>query len=335
MLERIRKAAEIIASRETELAEIAQVIRDGGAPASSAEKGLILPVKRRGLDISVCGVDGGLIYERLHGMDLLLSRAVAVNFTYEDSSMKSHSHFPSKFPEHSLDIGTGLDEHESMLWKSLLRLQAEVSVAISALEKSDPDILLMDGSILPLPSDRPAESSPLFPVYEGVVTLYRKLYAECGKRNCQLVGVIKDTRAKRLVESVGCRLGVGDTLLASHLLGEDERTCAMSYSDHSQPVLKDLQDFSYNVKVFYLRPSKDDLPLRIEFLDCGKSADDVASVLCSLSSVSRTFAYPAVLIEADMCAAMNPVDMESVKKQLFALSNGTIRPLRRNCRPFR
>jgi len=337
MLEKIKQVAQMIIGRESKLAERASQIKSSGIiPACTAESKLVFPVSDSGLDCSVCGIDGGLLYERLHGIDLLLGRAVAVNFVYEKSAVKSFSHFPSRFPEHSLELKSGLDEHEAGLWKSLFRLKKEISVAISTLDKFSPEIILLDGSILPLPSDRPAESSSLFEEYIELVSLFGKLYSECKKRDCILAGVIKDTRAKRLVELVDKSLDVPDTVFAGHLLDEKERTCAFSYSDNkSQPVLKDLEEHSGTLKVFYLRPSKEDIPLRIEYLDCGKSADEIASSICSLSSVSRSFAYPAVLIEADLCAAMDSVEMEGVKKQLFALSKGGIRPLRRNSRPFR
>jgi hypothetical protein len=88
-------------------------------------------------------------------------------------------------------------------------------------------------------------------------------------------------------------------------------------------VLKDLEAEIY---FFYMRPLGDDTPIRVEFLT--KEFDRVATIVQSLSKISRSYAYPAVLIEADLRAALNPIEMEKLDKL-------NLRPLRRNSRPFR
>ena len=65
----------------------------------------------------------------------------------------------------------------------------------------------------------------------------------------------------------------------------------------------------------------------------GDDVDAAASLLFSLSAISENFAYPAVLIEADMCAALDPREIEPLENSLHSLAG--IRPLRRNQRPFR
>jgi len=133
------------------------------------------------------------------------------------------------------------------------------------------------------------------------------------------------------------RLNISDTFFTNFLLKEKERTAIFPYASENKktPVMKDLGDFSDSVFLFYLKPSDHDLPLRIEFFDCGKSIGEIASILLSLCSLSSNFAYPAILIEADLCAAMDPLEMERVKKELFMLSKGAMQELRRNSRPFR
>jgi hypothetical protein len=130
---------------------------------------------------------------------------------------------------------------------------------------------------------------------------------------------------------------VPDTTLADSLLQEGERTCVLPYSNDvkKHPVLNSLGDYAQKIKLFYFKPSADDSPLRIEFLQSEKSADGIASVISSLCSISKTFAYPAALIEADMCAALEPLEMEKIKRSLFVLTGGVSRPLRRQSRPFR
>ncbi len=337
MLGRLEEIAQFIRGRQKELGQSAADARQSNRlPACTDEKSLVLPVGKTALNLSVCGIDGGLLYERMHGLDLLMARAVAVNFVYQDSSVKSFTHLPSRFPPHGLEIRSGMDEHEAMLWKNLHRLKNEVSAALDSLDKCSPALVLLDGSILPLPSDRPPKNSVVFPLYSETISLFTKLYSACDRQGVQLAGVAKDSRAKRLCDSMEGAPDIPDTMFVGHLLKGGERTCAMTYSDNQdQPVLSDLKDYAGRFRLFYLRPSEHDLPLRVEYLSSGKSAGEIASYINSLSSMSESFAYPAVLIEADMCAAMEPVEMEGVKDRLFSLSGGSIRPLRRRARPFR
>lgn len=337
MLDKVREAASRLAAERRELASVISGMRSSNSPPPcSKESALVIPVCGSPPGMHVCGVDGGLLHDRMHGADILLARAVAVSFCYERSSVKSFSHHPGRFPAIELEIRTGLDEHEAMQWKSLSRLRHEVSAAIAAVERLPPGLLLMDGSILPLPCDRPPESSRIYAQYSGVISLYKRLYSACDCKGWQLLGVVKDSRGKRLTESLGQCTGVPDTVFTSHLLLPNERTCALPYSDsQKQPVLADLGEYSGRFGLFYLRPSDDDLPLRVEYLESAKTPGEIASEVCFLSSISRAFAYPAVLIEADMCAALDPVEMETVKSQISGLSGGLMRPLRRNARPFR
>jgi hypothetical protein len=172
-----------------------------------------------------------------------------------------------------------------------------------------------------LPGDVPPKESSLHPLYLEVFRLYEKLFSF--GNNCLICGVVKDSRARRI-----SKLNCSDSLLCSYLLEESERTEAVDYFPGQPPPDMPLQD---KINVFYMRPAKNDLPLRIEVL--GEKVDKAASILCSLSAISEHFAYPAILIEADMCAALNPNEMKAIEETLQALSG--LRPLRRNFRPFR
>ncbi len=126
--------------------------------------------------------------------------------------------------------------------------------------------------------------------------------------------------------------GLVDVEVASeghHLLQPGERTASMPY--HEEKPNKDLAPLSSGISVFYLKPSKNDLPLRIETLD--PDVDHAASVILALSAISDSYAYPAILVEADMCAAMDGREMESIEASLISFSG--MKPLRRNSRPFR
>lgn len=279
---------------------------------------LIYPVKKLPVNLSVCAVDGGLLAHRMHGADIVVVRAVGANFIYVDSTLRTCSYWPEKNPKAEIFMKSSLDEHEALVFRSLVRLKQELLCAISCLEKFSPEVLLMDGSLLPLPSDRPSEDSELNFLYNEVLALYTTLYSLSKER--MLVGVIKDSRSKKLAKDFG--LNCSDGIFCNFLLEELERTNAHPYSE---------KDADRNISVFYIKPSKFDLPLRIE--TTSTEIDHVASVICSLSAFSENFAYPAVLIEADMCAVLDPKELEPIEDSLNSLSG--MKPLRRNSRPFR
>lgn len=320
---------EKIAELASDMRRSFDILRQQAAQARAADPSLVLSVERSPLSLSVCAVDGGLLAQRVHGADIVISRSVAVNFIYSGSILKSFSYHPSRSPEPRLELKSSLDEHEADVFRSLVRLESEVKSAISSIERFSPDILLMDGSLLPLPSDRPEDGSELSSLYRDLLSHYQRLFSLSKEKGCMLCGVIKDSRAKRLADSFEMRCS--DTTLCGYLLKEGERTKAIPYHGERKPPGKELQILAGKVSVFYLKPSEHDLPLRIEAFDCDPAK--AASIVLALSAISETFAYPAVLIEADMCAALDPSEMESIQGSLLSMTG--LRPLRRDSRPFR
>ncbi len=302
--------------------------RERAAAARSSRSGLVATVARTPVPSPVAAVDGGLLYQRMHGADIVLARAVGVAFEYSGSRLSRCSYTPSRSPEAEIFVMNSLEEHEAAIFRSLIRLRQELSCAASTLEARTPKLLLLDGSLLPLPSDRPAEGTALRPLYDEVISLYGKLYASCESGGCMLCGVIKDSRSKRLAEE--CGEGCTDTLFCGHLLGEGERTADAPYFE-GKPPAGDLAELGRRVRVFYIKPSRSDLPLRVELL--GGGVDAAASAILGLSAISENFAYPAVLVEADMRAALDPKELEPIESALQSLTG--MRPLRRNSRPFR
>ena len=77
--------------------------------------------------------------------------------------------------------------------------------------------------------------------------------------------------------------------------------------------------------------------LRVEFVEGTCDPQVLASLVMSLSRINRRYAYPAVLIEADMRAAMDPMEMERAYRRLFMKAGGAqgVMKLRRDERPFR
>lgn len=347
MLEKLRRIAENIKRVEGERKELAGRIRYNSGKVvfpEALEKELVIPVNNVEVDGSVVGVDGGLLAQEFHGIDLLLTRAVAVLFEYEKTNKKSHAYYPSAFPPIEVDVLTSLESHEISWHKSLFRMRKEIGTAIEAVEKFRPGYLLLDGSVVPSIGDKPSEESSVRPLYIEVIGKYKQLYSVCDKAGCAIVGVIKDSRGKRFIEIIGKHAGESgaihkstDTTFLHFLLKEGERTAAFRYasSPERHQVLRDLGECAGRINAFYLKPVKDDRPLRVEFLS--NKYDEIASFINSLSRIHKRYGYPAILIEADLRAALERNEIERVSRELFMLlgERSSIMKLRRNSRPFR
>ncbi len=338
MLDKIKAAAEHIRAMEGTLKEKAGQLRSSDHVFRDAlEKGLVARLDEAKIDGTVAAVDGGLLAQEMHGTDLVISRAVAAVFEYRDSQLVSHEYLPNAFPEADYEIKIGLDEREVMAFRSLFRLRKEIECAISVVEKKSPKYLMLDGSLLPLTADKPPDDSDIAYEYQNVVRLYKKLYETTKEKGCTLLGVIKDSRSKRFVDIARTVLDVqaSDSVFLSHLLKEGERTFAFRYTSdvRKHPITRDFGTDGEGINVMYLKPVEGDRPLRVEFL--GSAFPEIASLVYTLSKINRTYAYPAILIEADLRAALDPLELERAQKSLAMHMGSGFLPLRRNNRPFR
>jgi hypothetical protein len=340
--------AERIAGAEKDRAKLAAEIRASGAHYSKAlEHELVYPVEARVASGKMCAVDGGLLAQEFYGFDLLLSRAVAVLYEHDAAGkVKRHEYWPSKAPEPKAHALGGLDLREFAWHQSLFRLGLELDAALKAAEKFEPSMLFLDGSLAPQIADKPAAGSELREMYEEVIARYRMLFEYAQAKRCAVVGVIKDSRGKRFMEIIGEGSGkegkVGhttDTSFLGHLLKEGERTFMFSYvsKPDNDPVIKDLGEWGGRVNAFYLKPCAEDRPMRVEFLEGVRDPAEIASTVQALSRINKRYAYPAILIEADMRAALDRQEMDRAYRRLFVKAGGAsgIMKLRRDERPFR
>lgn len=338
MLDKIKAAAEHIRAMNEEMRGKAVELRGSKHVFIEAlEKGLIVPLKEIKFTGKVAAVDGGLLAQEMHGIDLVIARAVAASFSFKDNELVSHEYLPNAFPESDYEIKIGLDEREVMCFRSIFRLRKEIECAIETLEKAKPDYLLLDGSLVPLTADKPPDDSEVAYEYQKLVGLYRKLYENAREQKCELVGVIKDSRARRFVDIARSALELrsSDSVFLNHLLKEGERTFAFKYTSDTKrhPVVKDFGNYGEMINAMYLKPVEEDRPLRVEFLS--SEFEKIANSIFTLSRINRSYAYPAVLIEADLRAALDPLELERAQKSLSMQSGMGVMPLRRNSRPFR
>lgn len=312
------------------------------------EQRLSFPVKKWVPEGKIAGVDSGFVAKRLANVDLVLIRAVGVVFEYSGGKVVSSNYWPGyfRFPEPHLSIGA-LEHDEAEQSKSLMRLRKEVETAKSVMENHSPSYLFIDGSIVPQYQDKPRKESALSGHYSDIISEFESLYAAAEKNNCTLIATVEDSRGKRFVELLSGvsgkeqLAGILDSSLLEYFLGVGERTCAFTYTKdiEKHPVLQDFNSkWARSIYGLYIKPSALDRPLRCEFICHGglrEKAGEVASVAFALSSLHREYAYPSVLIEADLRAKLRNDEIEIVYNRIMDKLGAAARlRMRRENRPF-
>lgn len=338
-------------------------LRSAPAPVGKdfLEGGLVFGVGKKPFSGRVAAVDGGIAAGEFHAFCLVVSRAVGVCFDYANGKIVKVQRVPGvSHPEAFAECG--LEGGEFELFKSLVRLELEIARAREVVEKFKPNVLLLDGTILPLPQDKPAKGSPLSQRYSDLVESYKSLFSAALSNNCALAGVVKDSNSRHFLKTVstwGCvqekKLAdalskTNDSAFLHLLLKEGERTSAFSFSENENPRLRDFGALGATVCGAYIKPAKYDRPLRIDFLlpaaagtaesmETGENAfvKNLAEALNFLSLGHRAYAYPAVLVEADLRAALDAKELDFASREVLAKvgRNAQFLQLRRNTRPFR
>ena len=355
--ERIREQQ----GRRRKVAEVLVGLRgvDLSGTRGTIESSIVKEVKMDSLaKLTVAGVDGGLLEQQLHGLDLILVRALAAIFHYRIAVLERAEYLPSEMPPPKLiDVAEPLDAREFELLAGMERQLAELEVATDAVGESGARLLLLDGSVVPQYIDRFPHSPVLLERYQKLIKAYIGLYKMCAESGTLLAGAVKDSRGGRFIDilkhSVLPAFNLGleqkdltvmersrDTVLLDHMLSVGERTPAFTYAEEpASYVLRDLGPWAAKVYAFYLKTVPFDRPLRVEFVDCwdnpAETADRVASLVYALSSHHDAFGIPSVLIEADACARLAEEDLCIVRDSIAdRLGPSTLLDLRRHRRPF-
>lgn len=301
---------------------------------------------------TIMGVDGGLLKQAYHAVDLILTRSVGVSFSFNNGDLGQVDYFPDAFPSPSLTVIS--DSHtlrDFDLASSLERVHSEARMLVE-MSKKEGDLLLADGSIVLHPMDKPKGTSHLSRKYEGIIALYRELFSS----GMLLAGVIEDSRSKRvsdiLAESVlgqisdarvsqlaGILKSTRDSNLLFHVLKEGERSFVFRYAEEESLALKDFGNEAGNIYSFYLRTTGFDRPLRIDYYakkDPIKTADRIASFLLPISSHNEQYGFPSVLVEADSKARLREEELDIVHSYIVDRVGlvSSLYKLRRNARPF-
>jgi len=322
------------------------------------EEKIIIPVKKIELnDLKVGGIDGGLVKKSLHGIDIMLLRAVGVLFGYKDGKLTDTEYFPDAFPSPVPKIVFDpFSDVEFEMNSNMERQIMEIDTAREVVEKFKPDVLFLNGSIVPHYSERPTRNSALNLSFDKMIESYTGLYSSIKHSNTILAGVIEDSRGTRFCEVVNQKILEGiqnidsiklllnttrDSSLLSHVLNQGERSFVFKYSTNpeSHPVLKEFGGQTANqVFSFYVKTVEFDRPVRVDFLaDKGINpiANKISSVLLSLAGHS-SYGIPSVIIEADQRAKLSEKDLEMFYIDLINRVGNLpgLFDLRREQRPF-
>ncbi len=325
--------------------------------AELLEENFFYPIQPAELNLKIAGTDSGFVGKRMHSIDIILIKTVSAVFSYKKNILEKAEYFPSPtdFPKPFISSNV-LENDEFLCNKSLLRLKEEISCSKKAIENFKPDYCFIDGSIIPQYADKPRKDSQLGSDYLDLINLFESLYQTAEENNCNLIATVEDSRGSRfrsilqkglleknhLIEpsSLDCFF---DSSLLDYLLLKNQRSFCFNYTssikDH--PILNDFKEkWASKIKTFYLKPSLLDRPLRIEFLHNGKElteyCNEIGSVVLTLSSLHKEYAYPSILIEADLRARLKPNEVETLfnKIQDKLGRDNAFLSLRRNSRPF-
>jgi hypothetical protein len=295
----------------------------------------------------VAGVDSGFVSKKLSFLDLVLIRTVGAVFCYNKGVLEKAEYYPKpfSFPQ-AFMLKTGLEKDEEQQSISLHRLKQEVQTSINIIEKYKPSYIFVDGSIVPQYQDKPRKESEINSEYNSILLLFEKFYETAEKNNCKIVACVEDSRGTRFKQIIEEYLLKNDSLpkffdsaILDSLLSEGERTLSFTYTKEisSHAILKDLKKkWAEAIKVFYIKPTKFDKPLRVEFISAKgseKDEEEIASLVYALSSFHREYSYPSVLIEADLRARLKDDDISIIYNKLVDKIGPKLK-LRRNSRPF-
>ena len=307
--------------------------------------------------VSVLGVDGGIVTHSYHGLDLILMRAVGVNFIYSNNSLEKVFYYPSSnpFPNPRIVLDSFSDIELSSCF-NLERQIMEIDTCIESMEKLKPDVVLLDGSVIPHYVSKP-DNTVLKSLYKKLIETYYSLFEKSKKMKIILAGVIEDSRGakfcdilnRRIVSELGTDLGkelklilekTKDTNLLFYALKKGERSCVFNYSKNPMihPILKEFEDMQNSFFSFYIKTVEFDRPLRVDFVGFGNELDIVnklSSVLMRTSGHSG-YGLPAVLIEADQRAKLTEKDLDMFYFELInKVGNvSSLFKMRRDMRPF-
>ena len=304
-------------------------------------------------NFSITGIDGGIVKDSFHGLELVLLRAVAVNFVYNNGSLKKVDYYPSSIPMPLPKTSfNSFSEFELSSWYNFERQIVEITTAIESIENMKTEFLFLDGSVIPQYVTKP--SNPVLKErYHLLIRKYKELF-EISNEKLILAGIVEDSRSVKFCDILTRRIlsddiarevkivleKTNDSNLLYHLLKRGERTFVFNYSQHPEahPLLKEFEEMKGNFYSFYIKTADFDRPLRVDFVgerEQTNVANKISEILMRTCGHSQ-YGLPSVLIEADQRAKLAQRDLDLFYLDLISrIGNvSTLFKMRREMRPF-
>ncbi len=332
---------------ELKSATVKELLVKGISSEDFLEGDFLIGVNPRELDGLFCGVDGSILSQEFMTADIMVYMACASLIEYAHGTKKSFFTYPAYFQQPKFLVREGLEVNEVSWLRSICRLTAEYSLAREIVENYDLRLLLIDGSIIPLAVDRPPDDSSVYENYRLMLKEVVSFFKTARKKGVLVCGLAKDTRGKRIIDtlrrSYGNNVDVfgNDVSILNEIMTAKSRTSVMYYESSSKRsdarqkrnvILKDLEaaGLAEEIYVYYQRVSKKDKPIRVETIN--RHVEELAGYLQSLCEINDKYTYPAILIDADLRAKLEPEDLERISR---LLSIEFLQFTRRTNRPFR
>ena len=308
-------------------------------------------------DIKVLGVDGGIVKHSYHGLDLMLMRAVGVNFIYSKEKLKNVEYYPSSNPApNPRIIFDSFSDIELNSCYNFERQIMEIETMIESIKKFNPDFAFLDGSVIPHYIAKP-DNPVLKDYYDSLIEAYKAMFETANRKDTILAGIIEDSRGVKFCDILKRRVlsqikldlvkelklileKTKDSNLLYYVLERGERTCVFNYSQNPKfhPILREFKEIKNFLWSFYVKTVNFDRPLRVDFIGSEnmiEKADKISSILIQTSGHS-SYGFPAVLIEADQRARLSEKDLDMFYSELInRIGNiSTLFKMRRETRPF-
>ncbi|MCD6227399.1 DNA double-strand break repair nuclease NurA [Candidatus Micrarchaeota archaeon] len=285
------------------------------------------------MNLVIGAVDSGMIAKEFMGFDIISLRAIGGLYSYNNDNLTNVSYYPSKYPNPEMIFVHGSEKDYSFKKRSIIRLTSELKIANILAEEHHPDIILLDGSVAPLPCDKPSESDDeAFDSYNRLIELYKSLYKTCYEKGINLAGIVKDTRGRVFLNNMkhlNLPENINDIFFLNVCLSKGEMVKPILYGAGTHPTIEDIS-LPWPIKVTYMSPSEYDSVLRVEIVEFNDDSVKTFNDVYNLSSMSNKFAYPPPLIDIDLHARLRSEDLLFLDNQSKLM--GLIK--RRNRRPF-
>jgi len=327
-IDKIDSIIDSINNKEQKIESIAKELR-------STYPDLFKKITNSKLDqIQIAGIDGGLIRKEYLGASIIIYRAIGTIFSYEDGKLENTIYLPNSTIEPRYKISEPFEDPNDLdKLAGITRMKEEIKRATECASEK-PDLVILDGAIIPHPSLEPKSSSILKYEYKDLIDSINKLIQVCKDMNVLLAGVIEDSRSNSFVKQLNIKESLSDIQLTSYLLKKNEST--LLYQTELPKKFNKLKENIFNI---FIRPTEYDRPIRIQFLstdDPEKTSRTIASLINPISGHHCEYAAPTVLIEADQRAKLSSKELEFIESEIRTkLGNKpTLLDLRRNTRPF-